>query len=133
MAKFAPHMVDPHGDPQTSPQHADPHGFLVWFSFKRHQIHVDWRIVGWSAGCHVDHPCGLQILPWPARKVTEKTPKKLNCKQEFFGIFFVFSAANPEWEIRRARDSGVFVLCSRSTRSQPKSPRHCKKDTFSRS
>ena len=22
----------PHGDPQTSPQHADPHGFLVWFS-----------------------------------------------------------------------------------------------------
>ena len=30
-AKFAPHMGDPHGDPQTSPQHADPHGFLVWF------------------------------------------------------------------------------------------------------
>ena len=26
MAKFAPHMGDPHGDPQTSPQHADPHG-----------------------------------------------------------------------------------------------------------
>ena len=23
MAKFAPHMDDPHGDPQTSPQHMD--------------------------------------------------------------------------------------------------------------
>ena len=32
MAKFATHMGDPHGDPQTSPQHADPYGFLVWFS-----------------------------------------------------------------------------------------------------
>ena len=34
MAKFALHMGDPHGDPQTSPQHADPHGFLVWLSIK---------------------------------------------------------------------------------------------------
>ena len=24
-----PHMGRPHGDPQTSPQHADPRGFLV--------------------------------------------------------------------------------------------------------
>ena len=66
-----PNMADPHGDPQTSPQHADPHGFLVCFSFKRHQIHVDQHVVGWSAGRHVDHPCGGQISPWPARKVTE--------------------------------------------------------------
>ena len=59
MAKFAPHMGDPHGNPQTSPKHADPHGFLVaWFSFKkRHQVHVDRRVVGWSEGRHVDHPC----------------------------------------------------------------------------
>ena len=28
MAKFATHMGDSHGDQQTSPQHADPHGFL---------------------------------------------------------------------------------------------------------
>ena len=35
MAKFATHMGDPHGDPQTSPQHADPHGFLAWFPLKR--------------------------------------------------------------------------------------------------
>ena len=53
MAKFAPHMGDPHGA-----QHADPHGFLVWLSLKRHQVHVDQRVVGWSAGRHVDHPCG---------------------------------------------------------------------------
>ena len=32
---------------------------------------VDCRVVGWSAGCHVDHPCGGQISPWPARKVTD--------------------------------------------------------------
>ena len=25
-----PRMGDPHGDPQTSRQHADPHGFLVY-------------------------------------------------------------------------------------------------------
>ena len=71
MAKFAPHMGDPHGDPQTSPQHADPHGFFVWFSTKRHQVHLDRRVVGWSAGRHMDHPCGGQISPWPARKVTD--------------------------------------------------------------
>ena len=46
------------GDPQTSPQHADPHEFLVCFSLKRPQVHVDRRVVGWSAGRHVDHPCG---------------------------------------------------------------------------
>ena len=41
-----PHMGDAHGDPQTSPQQSDPHGFLVWFSLKRHQVHVDRRVVG---------------------------------------------------------------------------------------
>ena len=71
MTTFAPHMGEAHGDPKTSPQHADPHGFLVWFSFKRPEVHVDWRVVGWSAGRHVDHPCGWQISPWPARNVTD--------------------------------------------------------------
>ena len=52
------HMATPH----TSPQHADPHGFLVWFSLKRPQVHVDRRVVGWCAGHHVDHPCGWQIF-----------------------------------------------------------------------
>ena len=32
---------------------------------------MDRRVVGWSAGRHVDHPCGGLILPWPARKGTE--------------------------------------------------------------
>ena len=32
-----------------------PHDrFLVWFSLKKHQVHVDRRVVGWSAGRHVD-------------------------------------------------------------------------------
>ena len=60
----------------AGPQHADPRGFLVRFSLKRHQIHVDQRVVDWSAGRHVDHPCGRQISPWPARKVTEDSPLK---------------------------------------------------------
>ena len=42
--KIAPHMHDPHGD-QTSPQHADPHVFLVWFSLERHRVHVDRSVV----------------------------------------------------------------------------------------
>ena len=32
-----------------------------------HEAHVDQRVVGGSAGCHVDHPCGWQISPCPAR------------------------------------------------------------------
>ena len=56
--KFAARMGHPRGDPQTSPQHVDPHGFLVWFSLTRHQLHVDRCVVGWSEGRHVDHPCG---------------------------------------------------------------------------
>ena len=71
MAIFASHMGDPHGDPQTSPQHADRHGFGAFLKKTRQEIHVDRRVVGWSAGRHVDRPCGRQISPWPARKVTE--------------------------------------------------------------
>ena len=59
-------MGDPHGDPQTSPQHAEPHGLGAF-----QEIHVDLRVVGWSAGRYVDHPCGGQISPWPARKIAE--------------------------------------------------------------
>ena len=40
-------------------------------SLKNHQVHVDRRVVGWSVGRHVDHPCGGQISSWPARKVTD--------------------------------------------------------------
>ena len=70
MAKFATHMSDPHGDPQTSPQHADPRGLGAI-----QEIHVDRRVVGWSTGRHVDHPWGWQISPWPARKVTNQSGK----------------------------------------------------------
>ena len=71
MAKFDPDMGDPHGDPQTSPQHACPHGLGAFLKKTIQEIHVDRRVVGWSAGLHVDHPCRGQISPWPARKVTE--------------------------------------------------------------
>ena len=91
-------MGDPHGGPQTSPQHADPHGFhsmvfsrpqvgvdqrgpqvrvdrrgpQVRVDRRGPQVRVDRRVVGWSAGRHVDHPCGVAISPWPARNITEK-------------------------------------------------------------
>ena len=32
---------------------------------------MDQRVVGWSAGRHVDHPCAGQSSPRPARKVTD--------------------------------------------------------------
>ena len=89
MAKFATRVGDPHGNPLTSPQHADPHGFLVWFSLKRHQVHVDQRVVGWSAGCHVDHPRGWQASPWLARNITDiirkflRIPSRPPCSQFF--------------------------------------------------
>ena len=53
MAKFAPHMGDPHGDPQTSPQHADPHRLGAYLKNTIQEIHVDRHVVGWSAGRHV--------------------------------------------------------------------------------
>ena len=65
-----PQVGDPHGDPQTSPQHTDPHG-LGALKKNMQEIHVDQRVLGWSAGRHLDHPCGGQISPWLARKVTE--------------------------------------------------------------
>ena len=74
MAKFAHHMGDPHGDPQTQPTTRRSTWIsCMVYSLKRNQVHVGRRVVGWSAGRHVDHPCGGgQISPWPARKVTEK-------------------------------------------------------------
>ena len=45
-AKFAPHMGDPHGDPQTSPQHADPRGLGAFSKKSIQEIHVDRRVVG---------------------------------------------------------------------------------------
>ena len=72
MAKFPVPMGDLHGDLQTSPQHADPHGLGAQLRKTIQEIHVDRRVVGWSTGRHVDRPCGGQILPWPARRVTDQ-------------------------------------------------------------
>ena len=56
--RFATHIGDPHGNPQTSPQHADPHGLGAFLRKSIQEIHVDRHVMGWSAGRHVDHPCG---------------------------------------------------------------------------
>ena len=52
MAKFAPPIDDPHGDPLTSPQHADPYGLGAFLKKTIEEIHVDRRVVGWSVGHH---------------------------------------------------------------------------------
>ena len=50
-------MGDPHGDLQTIPQHADPHGLGTFSKKTIQEIDVDRCVVGWSAGRHADHPC----------------------------------------------------------------------------
>ena len=56
MAKFAPHMGDPHGDPQTSPQHADAHGLGAFLKKTIQEIHVGRRVL-WG-------PAGLRVAVW---------------------------------------------------------------------
>ena len=58
-------------DLQTTPKHADPHGLGAFSKKTIQEIHMDRRVLGWSVGHHVDHPCGWQISPWPAREVTD--------------------------------------------------------------
>ena len=57
------HVGDPHGNLQASPQHADPHGLGAFLKKTIQKVFVDRRVVGWSAGRHVDHPSGWQISP----------------------------------------------------------------------
>ena len=52
MAKFATHMGDPNGKPQTSPQHADPHGFLVFLKENQKSM---WISMLWA---------GLRVAMW---------------------------------------------------------------------
>ena len=50
---------------RTSPKNKGRTGCC--FVKKKHtKLHVDRRVVGWSAGRHVDHPCARQVSPWPA-------------------------------------------------------------------
>ena len=65
MAKFATHIGDPHCDPQTSPQHADPHGLGAFF-FEEN---------------HIGNPCGSNNLlggtvrpPHSANAVNSRRP-----------------------------------------------------------
>ena len=57
---FAPHMGDPHGDPQTGPQHADPHGSLVPFFFflKKKKNHTRNACGSACGGPVCGSPCG---------------------------------------------------------------------------
>ena len=44
----------------------------IYRSLRALRGHVDRRVVGCSAGRHVDHPCGGQISPWPASTINTK-------------------------------------------------------------
>ena len=61
------------------PAHNMPIHMNFVYGLKRPQVHVDRRVVGWSAGGHVDHPCWWQISPWPARKSLTNVFPKLFC------------------------------------------------------
>ena len=50
------HMGDPHGGPQTSPQHADRRGLGAFLRKTMQEIRVDGHVVGRSAGRHLDPP-----------------------------------------------------------------------------
>ena len=77
MAKFAPNMSDPHGEPQTSPQHANPHGFLVYdFLLKRHNMRIgvlraDLRVAMW-----ITHAVGNFRHCLLEKSLTQALPKK---------------------------------------------------------
>ena len=76
-------ICTPHG------QHADPHGRGAFLRKTTQEIHVDRSVVGWSAGRHVDRPCGVQISPWTARQVTDSCREILARNlAEFCGILF---------------------------------------------
>ena len=78
-----PHMGDPHGDPQTSRQHADPHGLGAFLKKTIQEILVDRRVVGWSAGRHVDHACGAggELANGLLEKSLNVTSQKENTKR----------------------------------------------------
>ena len=95
MAKFAPHMGDPHGDPQTSPQHADPHGLGAFLNNTIQEIHVDRRVVG-CAKLSKHHPKHLLRLFLALKvifisevifKSARNRPFKTNFKIRFKGYF----------------------------------------------
>ena len=55
MAKFAPHMGDPHGGLQTSPQHADPPGLGAFLKKTIKYKTSMWIGVLWA---------GLRVAMW---------------------------------------------------------------------
>ena len=71
MANCATHMGDPHGDPQTSPQHADPHGLGP---FQREPYRKSmWIGVLWAGlwvAMWITH-VGGQILLWPEESLSQ--------------------------------------------------------------
>ena len=68
-------ICPPHGRSAWRPADQPTTRRSTWIScmvfLKKHQVPVDQCLVGWSAGGHVDHPCGGQLSPWPAREVTK--------------------------------------------------------------
>ena len=79
-------ICPPHGRSTWRPADQPTTRRSTWIScmvfFRKARIHVDRRLVGWSAGRHVDHPCGGQISR-PARNVTNILRNYENCSDIF--------------------------------------------------
>ena len=78
---------------------------------------MDRRVVGWSAGRHVDHPCGGKISPWPARKVTEVLT--LSQGKVIFGVIFESLLLDPEKSFLGHRNCHFWVRLWPNGVSQP--------------
>ena len=84
-------------------------------SLERHQVHVDRRAVGWSAGRHVDHPChgpcGEQISPRPARKATAINSRKGGSSKfkKFLLEFIAFRLIPVICPARRAKPENCWI------------------------
>ena len=91
------------------PAHSTPDGLWAFSKQTIQDIHVDRRVVGWSAGCHVDHPCGWQISPWPARKVTEINLHALRTQKYLLGRkFWKHEKIPPKY--RKNTQMGIFGI-----------------------
>ena len=85
-------MGDPHGDLQTSPQHADPHGSLVWSSFKKSNA----PRCGSGPKCRLEGSLSTPCAPPPPRQPRPPLPE--HCKKEPGG-----------WRKRRAGREGLWL------------------------
>ena len=86
-------MGDPHGGPQTSPQHADPRGLGAFVKRTTQEMHVDRRVVGmWIT--HVGGKFRHGLLEKSLNNIMDK----------------IHLSHNNSWKIDSRRNLALFLL-----------------------